>query len=315
MSRFRALLRAPSGRLRTPWRLLLAAVFFLLVNLGVAVAFAAAGIDIGESGSGSTSAGLLSALILTGIALSVAALVAARYLDHRTFGDLGLNVDDRWWRDLAAGATLGVALVGSVSLLGSAVDIYTIRFDPTSPSGYPLVAWFVLLAATMVAVGVYEELLLRGYVLGNLAEGFTAFLGPRAATVGALVVSSVTFGFLHGMNPSATPVSLLTITLAGVMLGVGYVCTDRLALPIGLHITWNLTHALFGHPVSGLGFGIRLFRTEPSAPELLSGGAFGPEGGLFGLAATLVGCLAIVAYARLSGRGFEANIAEPRLRE
>jgi len=192
--------------------------------------------------------------------------------------------------------------------------VYDAAFDPAGPDGRPLLVWLALVTATMVAVGLYEELLLRGYVLTNLAEGFTAVLDPRAAVAAALTLSSVAFGLLHGRNPDADSLGLLTITLAGLLLGLGYVCTGRLALPVGLHTTWNLTHVLLGLPVSGLRLGIRLVDTEVSGAELIHGGGFGPEGGVLGLAATLVGCLAVVGYGRLTGRGFRADVAVPGLR-
>ena len=311
-----SLLRTRAGRLRSPLRLFIAAVFFAAVSFGSLVAVAAAGVAVDRGAAGGPAlAGLLVALTLNGAVLSVATLVAARYLDHRLPGDLGLSIDGEWWRDLAVGAALGVALVGAAYAVGLAVGAYEATLDPRGPDGRSLATWLVLVAATMVAVGVYEELLLRGYLLTNLAEGFAALVGRRAAVGAALAVSSVAFGLLHGVNPDATTLGLLTITLAGVLLGLGYVCTGRLALPVGVHVTWNLTHVLLGLPVSGLELGVRLVATETRGAGVVHGGAFGPEGGVLGLAATLAGTVAVVGYARLTGRGFRADVAVPSLRE
>lgn len=315
MTDLRSLLRAPTGRLRTPWRLLVASVLLVVVNVAVAVAFVAWGVPVDPGDvEGPRLAIVLLALTVDGVAVGGAVIVAARYLDHRRLADLGLSVDGVWWTDLGVGAALGVALVGGAYGVGLALGVYEASLDPAGPAGYPLVAWLALVALTMVAVGVYEELLLRGYVLTNLAEGFTAFLGRRTAILAALALSSAAFGLLHGSNPSASTLGLVTITLAGVLLGLGYVATGDVALPIGLHVTWNLAHVLLGVPVSGLRLGVHLVETETAGPELLHGGSFGPEGGLLGLAATLVGCLAVVAYGRRTGRGLEPSVAVPSLR-
>jgi membrane protease YdiL (CAAX protease family) len=315
MSGSGSLLHAPTGRLRTPWRLFVAAASLLAVELAVAGAFAAAGVaPVPGAATGTGLAALLLVLTVNGAAVAVAVLALGRYLDHRVVADLGLAVDGVWWRDLGVGAALGVALAGGAYAVGVGLGVYRVSLDPTAPTGPPLAAWFALAAAAMVAVGVSEELLLRGYLLSNLAEGFAALAGRRVAVAAALAVSSVTFGLLHGSNPETTPLGLLTVTLAGVTLGLGFVATGRLALPVGLHVTWNLAHVLLGVPVSSLELGVRLLETETAGPALVHGGAFGLEGGLLGLGATLLGPLAVVGYARLTGRGFHGGVAEPSLR-
>lgn len=314
-TRPRSWLRTPTGRLRAPWRLLAVGVAFLLVTLVLGVAALAAGVPIDPGrASGPALAGALAVLVANGVATVALVFAAARYLDRRVPADLGWRLDARWWTDLAAGGAVGLALVGGAYAVGVAAGVYDPRIAPAAPTGYALIVWLAILAAAMVAVGVYEELLLRGYVLTNLAEGFTAFLDGRAAVAAALGVSSAAFGLLHGLNPSAGRLSLVTITLAGVMLGLGYVGTRSLAFPIGLHVAWNLAQVLVGLPVSGLDVPVRLVGTTVSGDALLHGGAFGPEGGLLGLGMALAGCLSAVAYPRLTGRGFDADIAVPALR-
>jgi hypothetical protein len=169
----------------------------------------------------------------------------------------------------------------------------------TFSSSGSFVSAFAAVVVLFLVVGIQEELLARGYLLTNLCEGFVGWFGERGATAVAVVLSSVVFGALHLGNPNATLVSGLSISFAGVMLAVGYVLTDELAIPIGVHITWNLFQGgVYGFPVSGLGLDASVVAVEVRGPELWTGGAFGPEAGLLGVGAIGLGTLAIVAYVR-----------------
>jgi membrane protease YdiL (CAAX protease family) len=110
----------------------------------------------------------------------------------------------------------------------------------------------------------------------------------------AVAVSSVLFGAVHALNPNATILGVANIIVVGVLFAYAYISTKSLWLPVGLHIGWNLVEIqVLGFPGSG--------HTEPSilhsmtkGPELVTGGAFGPEGGILTLAAALLG-VAILA--------------------
>jgi uncharacterized protein len=182
--------------------------------------------------------------------------------------------------------------------------------------GAPFVLAVLLPLAVFLCVGVYEEALSRGYQLTNLAEGlnYPALGGPKGAVVMAWVITSGIFGFLHLGNPGASFISTTNIALAGILLGVGYVLTGQLAIPIGVHITWNFFQGnVFGFPVSGLeGLGATFLSTETSGPKLWTGGVFGPEAGLLVPIAIAVGSVAIFLWVKLRhGRAsILASIAE-----
>jgi hypothetical protein len=88
------------------------------------------------------------------------------------------------------------------------------------------------------------------------------------------------------------------LVLAGLHLACGYL--RRLAaLPIGLHIGWNFFEGtVFGFQVSGLSGMPTLIRQIIDGPELLTGGAFGPEAGLVILPAFVLGVLLVYGYTR-----------------
>ena len=66
----------------------------------------------------------------------------------------------------------------------------------------------------------------------------------------------------------------------------------------GLHLGWNATvGCIWGLPVSGLDLPSFL-DTRTSGAELWYGGAFGPEAGLIGVGAMVLGALLIVLWLR-----------------
>jgi uncharacterized protein len=299
-----------TGRLRAPWRLLLQYLAYtvavpLFANL-LAGAFLLAGRGAGSSGTSALAGSPLLPVIggvagLGGALLSV--WLAGRFLDRRPFADFGFHLSGGWWLDLLFGMALGALLMTTVFLVQSGLGWVTVTgsFESLVP-GAPF--WLaVLVPATLfVCVGFYEELVSRGYQLRNAAEGLnSSSLGPRGAVLLAWALSSAFFGFLHAANPNATILSTANVALAGLMLGCGYVLTGELAIPIGLHVTWNFFQGtVFGFPVSGLRIGGATFLSiEQGGPDLWTGGPFGPEGGLLAPAAMALGIVLTALWVRL----------------
>lgn len=295
-------------RLRAFWRLLLH--IFLLAATGL-VAIALAGLSpavsrqlaMDDSGmiSQANPTSELIAVFLSALAIVAATLFAARFLDHRPISDLGLRFTPRWRRDLGFGLLLGALLMLFVFLAELALGWITIEGTFSTDLPYSFGVAMLRPLTLFLLVGIYEELLSRGYQLKNLAEGLSfAPLGPKGGILLALLLSSAIFGLLHGGNANATTVSTFNIFLAGLFLGLPVLLTDELAMSIGIHITWNFFQGnVFGFPVSGAAVNRTTFiAVAQGGPELWTGGAFGPEAGLLGITAMIIGSLLIIWWVK-----------------
>jgi uncharacterized protein len=309
-------------RPRALWRLLLQGLVFFLLLAGLQIAsgiFASAfiqfpaGVDPNEVQNILLNNPLLRIAIAISqlIAIWISFLIAARWLDRRPMRDFGFRFGLRWWRDLAFGLFLGAFLIAIIFAIQLAIGWVEITgYMQPGPTGHGFWTGILTAAILFLSVGIYEEMLFRGYHLRNLAEGLEGrLINPRAALLLAYFLSSAVFGIAHATNPNATLVSTINIAIAGLFLGLGFVLTGELGIPIGLHITWNFFMGnVFGLPVSGMQFGATFVAINQLGPEVFTGGAFGPEAGLLGLAAMLLGSLLTVLFVRW-------NYGKARLRD
>jgi membrane protease YdiL (CAAX protease family) len=293
-------------RLRLPIRLVLAVVVFGLLAGATMLGIGALGVSLPEGATALALTGLGSLAIVT-----VGCAVVARTIDRRRFDDYGLRFDRDWWIDCGFGLALGALLQAAIFLVGWAAGWYVPSGTFVSTGGFA--GAFAGVLVLFLAVGIYEELLIRGWLLSNLAEGLR-FAGNRLAVGVAVAVSSGVFGVLHATNPNATALSTTIIGLAGVFLALGYVLTGELAIPIGIHVTWNFAQgAVFGFGVSGISIPATVIETQVVGPAVLSGGRFGPEGGVLGLCGVLVGCVAIAWWVdrRTGGLRIHPSVLAP----
>ena len=107
----------------------------------------------------------------------------------------------------------------------------------------------------------------------------------------AIVLLSVLFALAHLSNPDVTAAGIGNIALAGIFLSLAFYSPGGMWTAFGAHLGWNATLAALAAPVSGLPFDIPYIDYRMGSPVWLTGGAFGPEGGLLAtvtLAATVV---------------------------
>ena len=137
-----------------------------------------------------------------------------------------------------------------------------------------------------LAVAVGEEIICRGVIFRLIDERWNTWV--------ALLVSALLFGWMHISNDNATWWSSMAISIeAGLLLAAAYKWSGTLWVPIGIHWAWNYVQGnVFGCAVSGSKAGTTILATTVNGPDIITGGAFGPEASiiavLFGLLYTFV---------------------------
>jgi len=216
------------------------------------------------------------------LALLAAALLATVILvagvERRPLASVGLPTGGSALPALGRGAVVGFVLIGG-AVLAMAIPGW-VTWRATDGGGSIILAGGSL-GLLLAGAAFVEELLFRGYPFQLLERRF------GAAT--AIAATSVAFSALHAANPNAAVLPLANITLAGVLLAVAYWRTRSLWFATGVHFGWNWVMGVSELAVSGLEMTMPGFDPIVRGPDLLTGGEFGPEGGLLVTAMSLLG--------------------------
>ena len=285
-------------RLRALWRITLQTIFWFAGTVILVVPV----VPFLPDGETTIAGGFDVAVASQALAAIGATWLAGRLLDRRRFSQFGLALGRGWWLDLGFGLFLGALLISLVVLTELAAGWLTITDVFAAPAGKSFRAAIILPTVMFVLIGIQEEMLFRGYHLINIAEGFRGRrLGPRGSVIGAALVTAVVFAALHLFNAHAGALAMAGVLMLGIITAAGCVLTGELAIPIGLHITWNFFQdAVFGFPVSGGDLSPATFVVvDQHGPALWVGDEFGPEAGLLAIGAMVIGIVLIALWVRV----------------
>jgi membrane protease YdiL (CAAX protease family) len=245
---------------------------------------------------------LIGPLLTAALAMSV--VVAARWIDRRPLAHFGIVLDRAWWRGLALGLATGafaMTIVMAIECAAGWADVTGTLV--TRAAGVSLFFSLAFTAEKVVCVGIYEELISRGYLFRTLCDG----IGRPAAAV----LSSAVFALLHLANDNASIASTIGLFVNALLFVAAFEATGRLSTAMGLHMAWNFFEgAVFGFPVSGDLEGASLIGIRQFGPPLMTGGAFGPEAGLIGIAASLAGIFLLTRYKQTPARDVQRRHPE-----
>lgn len=182
-------------------------------------------------------------------------------------------------REVAGGFSLVAAVMAALFIALVVAGGTTV--DSVAPR--PVMLWHGFVA--FLSWAALEEVISR---MGLLIGILVITRRPWAA----LAISSAFFGAVHLLDDDGTVFGAVSSALGGVMYGLALLRTARLWMPIAMHFAWNFVQGtVLGFPVSGehrLGVPLLaehdvvggLVNVRDHGPSALTGGDYGPEGGL-----------------------------------
>lgn len=274
-----------NGTLRAIWRGLL----FIAVSI---VALFAASVAAATLHSAAASVGIRLVVhpLVYPLGFLAAHVFMLRKIDRKDWSYVWLGRDAARPTKLVSGLVLG-ALVLALPVGALLTTGHLTVAD--APDG----AWWsaaLLATAVLLPSAFAEELFARGYIFALLREA--------AGWKVALAATSIGFGMVHVANPGANWQSLSVVVLAGFFLGAVVLVTGSLYAATLAHFAWNWFIAAVLHmPVSGVPVvGSPDYRVVESGPDWLTGGSWGPEGGVAAGVGLSVGLVYLLWSARRS---------------
>lgn len=212
---------------------------------------------------------LVSSAVGVFLAAAIANSLAMRIFERAHLADIGLMWNPASVRNLLVGLAGGTGAACAVLVVPLLVGVAEFQAVPDAEVHWRTLL-FVIVVLLFGALG--EEMLFRGY-------GFQVLLGALGPFATILPVA-VVFGLAHTANLHITILGLVNTIGWGVLLGVAFLRSGDLWLPIGLHLGWNWALPMFGVNLSGFTMRVTGYAMHWKIGPLWSGGDYGPEGGI-----------------------------------
>ena len=203
--------------------------------------------------------------------------------EKRPLSSIGLELQGagfKYGRGLVIGLVMFVASIG----LSAAFGFIAVEAGNPGQQGLPVLGAVLFVFLGWTVQGPAEEAITRGWLLPVIGARYNPTLG--------IVVSSIIFMILHSLNPNLSLIAMLNLFLFGIFTALYALYEGGLWGVFSLHAVWNWAQGnLFGFEVSGQAPpGGTLFNLMEVGPDTITGGSFGPEGGLAVTAVLVISC-------------------------
>lgn len=232
--------------------------------------------------------------LLSFFGISVLVYIRVVKIEERPFSSIGF-CKEGWIKKYLTGFMVGAILTASEVALLYSFGLISVEQSPSQPVGLSAIKYIIIILIGWIVQSSAEEIVTRGWLMNVLSAKYNRWVG--------LIVSSTYFGFMHVFNPNISYIAVINLVLSGFLFGLYVLKTNDLWGACGLHCAWNFFMGnIFGFEVSGTSASVgTLFDLNLIGNPSISGGKFGPEGGI---CETIIIIIAIIVIIYLDKKNF-----------
>lgn len=158
--------------------------------------------------------------------------------DGLKFANVGCRLRTESWKPFTIGFGLGLLLVATHTVLWMVSGTLDLVWDPQVELGH--VFWVAL---AYLLLSTREELVFHGYLLRRLES--------TAGIVVAQIGVAALFAIEHFIGGHSLDNAIFGAAIGSLLFGMVSIATRGLAMPIGMHMAWNLGDWLRGNKGTG----------------------------------------------------------------
>ena len=217
--------------------------------------------------------GQIMMLVASFVPVLLAIWAWVHFVERRPFWTLGLEragAISKYLRGVLTGFVMFAASIGTLAIFGT---VSMGRGDPRQ-EGLNALGGVLLVYLGWAIQGPTEEVLCRGWLLQTQGARYRPWVG--------IAISALVFALLHSLNTGFNILTAVNLILFGLFAALYVLYEESLWGIFGWHAAWNWAEGnVFGtqvsgsHPIGGV-----LLDLRTTGPGWMTGGAFGPEGGL-----------------------------------
>ena len=214
-----------------------------------------------------------------------------RFIENRKIKTMGFIKGNILGKYLV-GFMLGVAMMTVAVVILTLLGMIKIENISRGGQGVKAVLGITIVLIGWIIQGATEEIMIRGWLL--------PVIGTRHNIVLGIIISSTIFGVLHLANPNVSLLSFINLVLFGLFAALYVIWEGSLWGICGLHSAWNWAQGnIYGFEVSGTNAaGGVILNLKTVGSNSVTGGYFGPEGGVVISLILGLGILVLVSLIR-----------------